>query len=61
MSDLYWLTDEQMARLQPIANVGQRASGDRREGVDEIALREGRIERGRRSHAGGMASRTRCR
>ena len=35
-----------MDRLQPVAQVGQRAGGDRREGVDEVALGQSVVERG---------------
>ncbi len=35
-----------MDRLQPVTDVGQRAGGDRRQRVDEIALRQRAIERG---------------
>lgn len=34
-----------MNRLQPIANIRQRPRGDRREGINEIALGEGDFER----------------
>jgi hypothetical protein len=37
--------------LQPVAHVGQRPGGDRGQGIDEIALGQGRIE-GRLHHAG---------
>ena len=34
-----------MDRLQPVAHVGQRAGGDRRQGIDEIALGQRLVER----------------
>ena len=51
--------------FQAIADVGQRARGDRREGVDEVALGEGAVERGvddgevGRIRHGGEASKAR--
>src|SRR5690349_10008743 len=34
-----------MDRLQPVADVRQRASGDRRKSVDQVALAKGGVER----------------
>jgi hypothetical protein len=44
-----------MHRLQPIAHIGQRPSGDRREGINQIPLGQSAIERRIDDEVGGKS------